>query len=49
MRRLTKKDWEVINACLAYCESGSADDAGLDEEEWEHVPDVRAKVWERLR
>lgn len=50
MRRLTKRDWEIINNALAAIEASvheeEEDEFGEDYDD--QLQDVRHKVWERL-
>lgn len=53
MKRLTRTDWETINAALAYYEAAPlADEFGLSDEDAsstsEAIARARRKVWERL-
>lgn len=52
MKRLTKKDWDLINSALAYYEAAGCgyDETGSDAalEQQELMPSTRDKVWDRL-
>jgi hypothetical protein len=46
MRRLTKREWDLVNTALARYEA--EDDVTEDEHLEQEVDVVRRKVWERL-